>query len=294
MHLEVLPELFVPQAVDYGAEEAGQDVDDQVVGVPDLQDSAGEDEPQDDLHAGGDVGEHAHGQLGAVEQDGVPGSLGWHLLRGECSGCKQDPQVGEDQSEEHAGEVDDVEDLSFLRQDGVFEDIVAQAEHRLMEEAQGLGGQRHKEICDVWSHRDEPNQANDHVGPSDCADLRVAQRLTDGDVALDGHARQVDWGVPSGEDCHQDEDAADGHVDLVQNVAEHKESDGDGQLDGVVDHHVDEKDVPRVFIKSLEEDTTAVKQFVHQLKRELLPVIKVNMQKGNRSFPLHFPSQMCD
>lgn len=43
---EVPPELLVPEAVDDRTEEAGQDVDDDVVGITNLQNPAGKDELQ--------------------------------------------------------------------------------------------------------------------------------------------------------------------------------------------------------------------------------------------------------
>lgn len=165
-----------------------------------------------------------------MQQDGVPGPLSRCLLCGKRSGGIQDPQVGEDQGEEDTGEVDDVKDQAFGGQDGVLKDVLPQAEDRQVEEAQRLGGQRDKEVGDVRRDRDEPDQADDHVGAAGSADLRVSQGLTDGDVTFHGHAGQADWRVPGGEDSHQDEGAAHGHVDLVQDVAEHKEGDGDCQL----------------------------------------------------------------
>lgn len=81
----------------------------------------------------------------------------------------------------------------------------------------------------------------------------MTQRLADGDVALDGHASEVDGCVSGGEDRQQDGEAAHGHIDLVENVAEDANHGGGGQLDGVIDDHVDEEDVTRIFIESLEE-----------------------------------------
>lgn len=98
VHLQVFPELFVSEAIDDWAEAARQDADDQEVCKSDLQDLTGEDQQEDDLHVGGNVGEHAHEELRSVEQDGLPGSLGGRLLRGERARRKQDLQVGEDQS----------------------------------------------------------------------------------------------------------------------------------------------------------------------------------------------------
>lgn len=138
--LQVLPELPVSEAVDDGAKEARKHVDNQEVGKPDLQDPTGEDELEDHLHAGGQVGQHAHEELRSVEQDGPTGSLGRRLLGGEPARRKQDPQVGEDQCQEDAGEVDEVKGQTLLSQDGIFEDTAPQAEDRLVEEAEGLGG----------------------------------------------------------------------------------------------------------------------------------------------------------
>lgn len=46
VHLEVPPELLVSKAVDDWAEKAGQNVDDEIIGITDLQYPAGEDELQ--------------------------------------------------------------------------------------------------------------------------------------------------------------------------------------------------------------------------------------------------------
>lgn len=187
VHPEVLPELLVSDTVDDWTEKTGQDVDDQVVCKSDFEDPTWEDDVQDHLHARRDVGEHAHSQLGPVEEDGVPGFLGWCLICGEGSGCKQDPQVGDDQNQKHTGEVDDINGLPFVRQDRVFEHILAQAEHRLMKEAQRLGCKCYKQICNIRSHTDKPNHPDDDVGPPHGADLGIPQRFAYSYVALDGH-----------------------------------------------------------------------------------------------------------
>lgn len=261
VHPEIFPELLVPDAINDGAQEPRQDVNNQVVCKPDFQDPTREDDVQDDLDARGDVGEHAHGQLDAVEEDSVPGFLGRRLLAGEGPGCKQDPQVGEDQNQKHAGEIDDIKGFPFFSQDHIFEDILTQAEHRLVEETQRFRGQSHKQVCDIGSHTNEPNQPNHHVGPPYCADLRVPQGRADGYVTLYGHAGQVHRSVSSGEDCHQDEEAAERDVEHVENVAEDEKSDGHGQLNAIVDHHVDEQDVTRIVVKNLSEDETQRKEY---------------------------------
>lgn len=112
------------------------------------------------LHAGRDVGEQAHGQLEAVQKDGVPGGLSGCPLTGDGAGNKQNSEVGEDEGETDAGEVDDVKGLSLLGQHGVSEDVLPQTEDRLVEEAEGLGGQSHKQVGDVWSHAEEPDDSN--------------------------------------------------------------------------------------------------------------------------------------
>ena len=43
--------------------------------------------------------------------------------------------------------------------------------------------------------------------------------------------------------------AADGGVDLPEDVADHVESCNKAELQSVVDHHVDEHDVPRILIE---------------------------------------------
>lgn len=43
--------------------------------------------------------------------------------------------------------------------------------------------------------------------------------------------------------------AADGGVDLPEDVTDHVQGGDEAELQGVVDHHVDEHDVPRVLIE---------------------------------------------
>ena len=120
-----------------------------------------------------------------------------------------------------------------------------------MEEAHGLGRQGDEEVGDGGDHADQPDEADEDVGAVDSADLCVAQRVADGDVALDGHAGQVDGRVAGGEYSHQDEEAAEGDVNGVEYVAQNKQGDGDRELDGVVDDHVDEQDIARVLVEHL-------------------------------------------
>lgn len=51
------------------------------------------------------------------------------------------------------------------------------------------------------------------------------------------------------------EKAADRCVDLLEDVTDYIKSSYEAQLEGIVDHHADEHDVPRVLIKE-----TSVKQ----------------------------------
>ena len=51
-------------------------------------------------------------------------------------GGEQDLEVGVHQREKHAGEVERVKGLPLVCQHGVLEDVLPQAEHRLVEEAQ--------------------------------------------------------------------------------------------------------------------------------------------------------------
>ena len=135
-----------------------------------------------------------------------------------------------------------------------LEDVVTQAEHGRVKEAERLGCQGDKQICDVRSHAYEPYQANQDVGATHGENLSVAKGDADGDVALNGHAGQVDGRVACGEDGEEDEETTEGHVDGVQDVAQQEEGDGDGQLDAIVDHHVDEQDITRVLIEHLREE----------------------------------------
>lgn len=48
------------------------------------------------------------------------------------------------------------------------------------------------------------------------------------------------------------QEAADGGVDLPEDVTDHVERRDQGQLEGVVYHHVDEHDVARVLVEDAE------------------------------------------
>ena len=74
----------------------------------------------------------------------------------------------------------------------------------------------------------------------------------DGDVALDCHASQVQRSVFSGENNKQDEYATDRDIYFVDGVADDKHHDGQGHLDHVVDHQVNEKYIPRIRVEDLE------------------------------------------
>lgn len=80
----------------------------------------------------------------------------------------------------------------------------------------------------------------------------MAKRCVNGDVALCGHAGQVQRGVLRGEERQQDQDAAQGSMNPVDGVAGDKQDYGRCHLNHVVDHQEDEEDVARVGIEELE------------------------------------------
>ena len=69
---ELGPELLVAHAVDEGAEEAWQDVDQNEGGEEDYSELVGQGPDEGHEYEGRHVGEHADEQLDAVQQDGVP------------------------------------------------------------------------------------------------------------------------------------------------------------------------------------------------------------------------------
>lgn len=80
----------------------------------------------------------------------------------------------------------------------------------------------------------------------------MAKGHADGDVALHRHAGQVQRSVFSGKKSKQDEGATDGDVDFVEDVADDEQDDGQRHLNHVVDHQVEEQDVPRIHVEDLE------------------------------------------
>ena len=123
-----------------------------------------------------------------------------------------------------------------------------------MEEVQRLCGQGDEKIRKNWQHAGRPDWTNQHQSPPDGADLHVAKREADGDVALDRHAGQVQRGVFSGDQSHQDEGAADRDAEFVDGVADNEQGDGQRHLDHVIDDQVNEKDVARIRVEDLEDE----------------------------------------
>ena len=116
---------------------------------------------------------------------------------------------------------------------------------------QRLGGQEDEEVRQDGEQAHGPDQPDQDVGFPDRTDLAVAEGDADGDVALDRHAGQVERGVEGGDDGDDEQDEAEGHVDLIQGVADNVEEGGQGQLHHVVYHQVDEENVARVRIEDL-------------------------------------------
>lgn len=80
----------------------------------------------------------------------------------------------------------------------------------------------------------------------------MAKGEADGDVALHRHAGQVQRSVFSGEESKQGEDATNGDFQSVDGVAEDEQEDSQRQLDHVVDHQVNKKDVARICVEDLQ------------------------------------------
>ena len=79
----------------------------------------------------------------------------------------------------------------------------------------------------------------------------MAKGVADGDVALHCHAGQVQRSVFSGANNKHDEDATDGDIYFVEDVADDEQDHGQRHLDHVVEHHVNKKDVPRIHVENL-------------------------------------------
>lgn len=84
----VLPEELVPAAVDHGAQEARDDVDQQEEDVPDLQDQQREERDESGLQGGNYEGQHAEHQLEQTGEDRVrTGRTNFDLTSGFADLC---------------------------------------------------------------------------------------------------------------------------------------------------------------------------------------------------------------
>ena len=125
------------------------------------------------------------------------------------------------------------------------------AENPGAEEAEGFISNQDENIWQDREGSQDPDQTNGDVGALDGADLGVAQRDADSDVALYSHGGQIDRCVEGCEDCGDQQEAAEGHIQGEQDVAEDMEEACQGQLQHVVNHQVDEQDVARVGVEHL-------------------------------------------
>ena len=246
--LQVRPEGLVSQAVHHGADGPGQNVDDDVARKQCVRQTIGEPVVQKRFQQWVCVHQHAQQQLEAVEQDGVSGLL---CIRAGGPGGEQDAEVRVDQGQPHDDQQQHVVGVPL-------EDDARAAEHGLpqtevvgAEERHGLCGQGHKQVREDGERTGGPDQPYEEVGSPHGADAGMVQRATHRHVALQGHAEEVERCVFGGEQSQQDDEAAQGDVDAVEGVAEQEEEDGEGQLDSVIDDHVDEEDVAGIGVEDL-------------------------------------------
>lgn len=122
-----------------------------------------------------------------------------------------------------------------------------------MKELQRLSDQKDEQVREDRNGSCSPDQTNQDVGVPDGADLTVAEGDADGDVALDRHSSQVQWGVEGVGNSNDQQDEAEGYVDCTQGVTDDVEEGGQRQLHHVVYHQVDEQNVAGAQTKDLQE-----------------------------------------
>ena len=120
-----------------------------------------------------------------------------------------------------------------------------------MKEVQWHCGQSDEEIRETRQHGGRPDQTNQDQRSLNGTDMCVAQRETYGDVTFNRHASQIQRRVFSHDESDQDEGAADRGVYFVDSVADDEHAKGKSHLDHVVDHQVNEEDVPRIRVEDL-------------------------------------------
>lgn len=247
------PEGLVSYAVDDGADGPRQNLHDNVTGKQRIRVIPGEPEQQSLFEERLCIRCHAQQHLETVENDGVSGLPG--IFTGRfCS--EHNSEIGVEDDEPDNDQVEDVGDVPLLDDVRVWEGSFPQTEHLRIEEVQRLRGQCDKEIRKDGKHAGGPDQTDQQQRPPDGADLHVAKREADGDVALQGHAGQVQRRVLGGDESQQDEDAAEGHVDLVEDVADDEEHHRQHHLDHVIDHQVKKQDVTRIGVEDLRDGAT--------------------------------------
>lgn len=123
----------------------------------------------------------------------------------------------------------------------MWERCISETKHLRMKDGQMLAGQSDEQVRCGRNRGGGPYQQDQHKRSLDGPNLDVAEREADGDIALQGHAGQVERRVLSGDHGQQEEPPADADVELVDGVADDKEDDGHVHLDQVVHHQVDEE-----------------------------------------------------
>ena len=104
-------------------------------------------------------------------------------------GSEQDFEIGVEEDEPDKDQEDDEGGVPLLFEIRLSEDSVPKTEDPGKEETQGLRPKRHKEIWKDGEPAHQPNQANDQEGLLHRADLGMAERKADGDVAFQRHCR---------------------------------------------------------------------------------------------------------
>lgn len=160
---------------------------------------------------------------------------------------KHDLEVSVNKCEPDKRQIHHVRDILLLHQVRVSEHWVTAAEDPGVKEGQWFRGQEDEEVREDANGTHEPDETNEAVGASRRTDLCVAKRVADGDVTLNSHAGQVQRRVERSEDGNHQQETTEGDVNGEENVADDVQEYSDGQLNYVIEHHVDVEDVAWVL-----------------------------------------------
>lgn len=140
-----------------------------------------------------------------MENNGVSGFYSVHAC---FLGCIENPEVSVKECKPDQGKENNVGSVPFLQTVRTFEHNISGAKQCRAKKLQWLCDQENEEIWQDRKCTHNPDQTDQKISSLDCTDLFMTEGDADGNVALNCHACQIQWGVMGGDDGDYQHDEA--------------------------------------------------------------------------------------